>query len=466
MRAETSHPPAAAMVAGARRDAVYVDHGEAYGNLGEEAMILNALDRIERQLAPRTIYITHPDGQPLPTGDNPRVRDVPSPFGAFRDAAERWQRRLRRFRKFPVVRRWIRPEGDVAWWRFVAWLDGCCPRVAGLRRHRDVQRFLAALEDSRVYYHVGMSGLNEFWEQGLIFKRWVLQQARARVEWVVLSSQGLGPVTTRSTRDEMRRLLDLADIVSLRDKSHSMELLRELGVTRAAAKIVFDEAFSLTAASAEVTREWLDRAQLAPADAFIALHYRGVDYTANARDPVARVAELAALAHKETGFKLLFVPMSYAAHSTIDSELGRKIAERLGQPEWFRLLPECREVRVIKAIIGHARFSMGLSYHTHVFSLSQGHPALVLYTGGYYGLKSEGLIGFFGAPSRALDLDKVDAAQVSAALREIVANYDDASRHIAAVNDALRRDNDWTLEEIRRRLEVHRATPAADHNRL
>lgn len=453
-RRETSnHQPTNGIADGARRDAVYVDHGEAYGNLGEEAMILNALARIEDFLHPRKIYITHPADEPLPTGGNRRVQDSPSPFRAFREAAEKWQRRLRRLRKVPVLRRWIRPAGDVTYWRFLAWIDRRLPFLSGLRGNAEVRQFLSALQDSRVYYHVGMSGLNEFWEHGLVFKRWVLQQARARVELVVLSSQGLGPVTTASTRSEMRELLELADIISLRDKSHSMELLAELKITRAAAKIVFDEAFSLVAAPAEAAREWLARAGVSPADAFVAVHYREVDYTCGARDPVARVGDILQLARQETGLKFLFVPMSYAAHSRIDHELGRKIAAYLGNPDWFCLLPECRDVRIIKAVIGQARFSMGLSYHTHVFSLSQGHPALVLYTGGYYGLKSEGLVGFFGPPSRALDLDKVSAGQIAEAVREIVANHDSACRHIAAVNDSLRRDNDWTLEEIRRQLD-------------
>jgi polysaccharide pyruvyl transferase WcaK-like protein len=250
----------------------------------------------------------------------------------------------------------------------------------------------------------------------------------------------------------MRSLLELADIVSLRDKSHSMQLLRELGVVRPVAKIVFDEAFSLEAAGDEITYEWLARAGVAPADAFIAFHYREVDYTANARDPVTRVAEVARLAHAETGFRVLFISMSYAEHSKIDFDLGKKLAERLGNPHWFCLLPECREVRIIKAVIGRARFSIGLSYHTNVFSLSQGHPALILYTGGYYGLKSDGLVGFFGPPSRSLDMDKVSDGQIADAIREIVRDYDNACRHIAGVNNSLRHDNDWTLEEICRRL--------------
>ena len=315
-----------------------------------------------------------------------------------------------------------------------------------------VELLAVRTDDSRVYYHVGMSGLNEFWEHGLVFKRWVLLQARERVQLVVLSSQGLGPVSTLSARSEMQELLELADVVSLRDKSHSLDLIHELGVVRPVAKIVFDEAFSLEAASEEVANEWLARAGVAPADAFIAFHYREVDYTANARDPVIRITEIARLAHAETSLKIVFIPMSYAEHSKVDFNLGRKLAERLGNPRWFCLLPECREVRIIKAIIGRGRFSIGLSYHTNVFSLSQGHPALILYTGGYYGLKSDGLVGFFGPPSRALDIDKVSDGEIVVAIREIVRDYDNACRQIADVNESLRHDNDWTFEEIRRRL--------------
>src|SRR5512141_692502 len=71
---------AAVNAARAAGDGVYVDHGEAYGNLGEEAMILTALARFRKRFQPRVIYVTHAAGEHLPVGHLPTVRSTPSPF--------------------------------------------------------------------------------------------------------------------------------------------------------------------------------------------------------------------------------------------------------------------------------------------------------------------------------------------------------------------------------------------------
>jgi hypothetical protein len=353
-------------------DGVYVDHGEAYGNLGEEAMILSALTRLETHFGPRRIYITRWADEPMPTSGHPRVLDTPSPFRAFQAAAQGWQVRFQILQRLPLVRRWLPPVTDPFYWRFLVWFDRWFPFLSDLRKSPDVCQFREALSNCALYYHVGMSGLNEFWEHGLIFKRWVVSQARSRAKLVVLSSQGLGPVSRPGARRQMKKLLGLADIVSLRDKEYSKNLLAELGLAQVATKVVFDEALSLAPAPEKATLGWLSKASLSSADSFIAFHYRETDYTQTAREPVGRVAEVLKLARAETGLRFLFVPMSYALHSRIDSDLGRKIAAQLSHPDWFHLLPECRDVRVIKAIVGRAKFSLGLSYHLHVFSLSQG----------------------------------------------------------------------------------------------
>jgi polysaccharide pyruvyl transferase WcaK-like protein len=298
-----------------------------------------------------------------------------------------------------------------------------------------------------------MSGLNEFWEPGLAYKRWVAQQARQRVDLVVFSAQGLGPVQSSSARNELRDLLNLADVVTLRDQSYGANLLRELQVTRPGSRIVFDEAFSFAGASEATTREWLARAGLSNDEPFVAFHFRENDYTPNQRDPAARLGGLLKGMHSATGMKFLFVPMSYAEHSCVDVELGRRLSALLGRPEWYRVLPECRDAGILKGVVGRAKFSIALSYHVNVFSLTQGHPALILYTGAYYGLKSDGLIGFYGLPSQALDLDKAGDEQVVGAVREILSRYDRACADIAAVNERLKVANDWTLEEVCRRLD-------------
>lgn len=424
---------------------IVVDHGEAYGNLGEEAMILNALRRLNLHLQPSAMHLVHEPGEPLPHGDNPNVQGVPSPLPSFRAAATRWRHRLRRIPGF-------KRQDDLFYWRLTAKIDRLWPRMSGLESDVQVQQFFHALEQSDVYFHVGMSGLNDCWEAGLIYKRWVLEQARRRGLLVILSAQGLGPVCSPSSRAEMKALLQLADVVTLRDRNYGTALLRDLGAKQASGKIVFDEAFSFAAADMATTKSWLETAGLTQDEAFIAFHFREKDYTPDHQDQAGRLGGLLEHIHRETRLKILFVPMSYAAHSCVDSLMGKRISACIGNPAWYCILPECRDPRIVKSVVGHARFSIGLSYHTHVFSLSQGHPALILYTGRYYELKSNGLIDFYGPPSRAMNLQTASNSEIVKAVLDIDQNHGEACRRIAAINRHLAEVNDWVFGEIRRRL--------------
>ena len=452
-----SHPPSAALMNNPPLDEpshsrrrqgieIVVDHGEAYGNLGEEAMILNALRRLDLHLQPSAMHLVHQPGEPLPHGDNPKVQSVPSPLPSFRAAADRLRRRLRRIPGF-------KRQDDLFYWRLLAKIDRLWPRMSGLGSDVHIQQFFHALEQSDVYFHVGMSGLNDCWEAGLVYKRWVLEQARRRGLLVILSAQGLGPVCSPSSRTEMKALLQLADVVTLRDRNYGTALLRDLGVKQAGGKIVFDEAFSFAAADKVTTKEWLESAGVTEGEAFIAFHYREKNYTGDHQDPTARLGGLLEQIHRETQLKILFVPMSYAAHSCVDSLMGKRISACIGNPAWFRVLPECRDPGIVKSVVGQARFSIGLSYHIHVFSLSQGHPALILFTGRYYELKSNGLVDFYGPPSRAMDLTTASDSEIVKAVLDIEQNRAETCRQIAAINQRLAEVNDWVFDEIRRRLE-------------
>jgi hypothetical protein len=50
----------------------------------------------------------------------------------------------------------------------------------------------------------------------------------------------------------------------------------------------------------------------------------------------------------------------------------------------------------LKWILGQARFGIGLSYHFHVFLLSQGRPSIGLYSNDYYKVKLNGAFRAYG----------------------------------------------------------------------
>jgi polysaccharide pyruvyl transferase WcaK-like protein len=152
--------------------------------------------------------------------------------------------------------------------------------------------------------------------------------------------------------------------------------------------------------------------------------------------------------------------MSYGKHSGNDVRCGEEIAEYMLHRERFHIAPLTKDIAIIKAAIGMARFTLGLSYHVHVFGLSQGKPAIILYTGQYYQYKSDGLVGFYGDPIIALDLAKATDREIFVAIEQIDCNYESALKAVEKGNRYIRKNNDWMLKRLASRL--GRANPVAN----
>lgn len=118
-------------------------------------------------------------------------------------------------------------------------------------------------------------------------------------------------------------------------------------------------------------------------------------------------------------------------------------------PDRLLMAPISHDVGVIKAAIGASLFTLGLSYHVHVFGLSQGVPALILYSGDYYRFKSDGLVGFYDGVNCAVDIGAafgVDAA--CAAIDTMLAEGDRERLSIDRTNKALAQRNNWIFDEM------------------
>ena len=113
------------------------------------------------------------------------------------------------------------------------------------------------------------------------------------------------------------------------------------------------------------------------------------------------------------------------------------------------MAPKSRDLGIIKAAIGASRFTLGLSYHVHVFGLSQGVPAIIVYSNDYYRYKSEGLVGFYAPPNAAIDVGAEDGeAAALRAIEDLARGYREVRDGITRRNAEIRAVNDWTIEEL------------------
>lgn len=430
---------------------VYVDHGEAYGNLGDEAMLLNAFDRLTRYLGPCHFILPKEDERPLPVGLS-QVEFILPPRLIFLRRVEVLRRWFNKLNRIPGAWKWLRKPNNLFFWRLATWwikLEATLTTL-GLRRSTmaGLDPFRNLLSTCDVFYGVGAAGLNDCSPGVLLYKAWLYSEARRFVKVSALSSQGLGPFQTRWAKPLLCKAFSKLDLLSFRDFRNSYDWVHVDSPKGVRYKVTGDEAFTLIPSEPDRIAAYLVSVGLPKQESFIAIHFRATDYTQDTQSFLPRIAEILDGLLRQISHHLVFFPMSYDLHSGDDELYGRRIRELMCEKERMHIAPASRDVRLVKGAIGRARYSLGLSYHVHVFSLSQGHPALVLYTGEYYRYKSEGLIDYYGRPSVALDMNNATIASIIAACKAIENDYASVCHAIERVNQQILMDNDWVLKEM------------------
>ena len=428
---------------------VFVDHGEAYGNLGDEAMLLSALRRLTGQLGPCHFVIPRESSRPLPRLDDFLVEHVPSPFLFF----DRTAGLLDRYRGLLARARLPVPDGGLRAKVAFARLVWRAVRLGIWRNDYGLREAMRAIRQCDVFYGVGAADFNDFNAFGAAYKCWLYRMVRPFVPVVAVSAQGFGPLENTELKELMAEAFDDVDLLTFRDHAFSERFTRGLGPLHCQTRITGDEALSLASAGRDVRDAYLAETGLALGEPFIAVHWRSTDYTQDTDHLFSRVAELWDVAAQRSGLRLVFFPMSYDVHSRHDDACCQAIRSMMRLPDRLLMAPVSHDVGLIKTAIGASRFTLGLSYHVHVFGLSQGVPALILFSGDYYRFKSDGLVAFYGGVNRAVNIGTPAGVEsASAAIEAMLSEETGARAAISTTNEALALDNDWILGEISARL--------------
>lgn len=196
----------------------------------------------------------------------------------------------------------------------------------------------------------------------------VIRAAQLLGKPVMLYANGIGPVQKPGNRKRVRRAVERAAVVTLRDHSSAQEL-REMGVERPDLHVTADPVFHLEPAGEERSRELLRRAGLGAARPFVAVSVREWPGTGN----FAR--ELAALCDhlKRTyGLEALFLLMQPER----DRQATRLVREAMEEPSY--LLDQSCSPRELMGVLGKGKLCLAMRLHTLIFSARMGVPVLGL----------------------------------------------------------------------------------------
>ena len=245
--------------------------------------------------------------------------------------------------------------------------------------------------------------------RSLLYYLSIIQAAELFHKPVMLYANGIGPVQKPSNRRRVRRAVERAALVTLRDGSSAREL-QEMGVTRPDLHVTADPVFNLPPASRERGMELLQAARLPQGSRFAVVSVR--DWPGTEEFP-QKLAGLCDHLRRTYGMEILFLLMQ-PKHDRNTTGLVRQAME---EPSY--LLDTATTPRELMAVLGEAELCVAMRLHTLIFAARMAVPCIGL----VYDPKVESYLQELDMPS-AGHVERFDREEAIACADRMMADYE------------------------------------------
>lgn len=279
------------------------------------------------------------------------------------------------------------------------------------RQYRADGQFRSAVEKierADFVFDMGHGGLNDVFDPFVLCFVYYLAGRLGRP--LFISGQSIGPLWRARSIKMVHDTLPHAHTVGLRDREVSYRILvDQVGVDADQIRLreIGDDTLDLSPQEPDWEEMPHHLADIVRSGEFFAVQWRSSDYTQSLINTDRLVPLIRSIEHihQATGLPCVFVPLSWESRSS-DVLTAVRIAEHLNGKTRFHVVWNYMEASEIKWLLGRARFGLGVSYHFHIFLLSQGVPSIGIYPNSYYRIKLDGAFAAFnftGVPLRYPD---------------------------------------------------------------
>ena len=275
--------------------------------------------------------------------------------------------------------------------------------------------------------------------RSLLYYLMVIRWAKKLGKPVMLYANGIGPVTKPENRKKVKQTVELANVVTLRDRASAQEL-RDMGVKHPELHITADPVFNLVPADADRGRELLAKAGLPGGRKFAAVSVR--DWPA-ARQFPQQAARLCDHLHRTYGLETVFLLMQPAA----DRETTEQVRRAMESPSYLLDVPATPSE--LMAVLGQAELCVAMRLHTLIFAARMAVPTVGL----VYDPKVDSYLKELDLPS-AGEVERFDVDRACQVCDELMADYDRILARLkerSAALSAAARENEALLLELLRK---------------
>jgi polysaccharide pyruvyl transferase WcaK-like protein len=352
-----------------------------YRNIGDQAMLRVALERIAGLWPEARIQVFTEDADELP---RPSSNIEPLLASGRRIWLSRGWLPSRRLRG--PMQRWLRvSQPRLAYHALVRWGGLTTAEV------RQLDEFFEAVSQADLLIVTGMGGITSAFPSFAFELLEIVRCAQHFGAKTAMVGQGLGPVETARLRRVMTNAFRRLDLLALREGRAGLPLLRALGVPLDRVIVTGDDAIELA----------FQNGAVAPGRG-IGVNMRHASYSGVQLADIENVRMTLVRLSMELEAPLVGVPISRVR----GEEDANTIALLTGNEHDFAgELTNIRTVEELLEQLGLCRILVAGSYHAAVFALSCGIPTVALARSAYYTDKFLGLAEMFGTGCWVVPLD-------------------------------------------------------------
>ncbi len=428
---------------GGPRHVVVVLWGDAPMNAGDPAMLECAIKGLREAIEGVEIVVLSAEGaEPRLEG---KVRHGAALDRYLLAPRNRGLKFLSRFPRVALI-------GRGSWLILNAYLYRLIGRTVALGR--EGEEFIQVLAGSDLLYNAGGGNLNGYWPRSELYPKCLSYLvAWALAKPIVLSGQTIGPLEGIAKRSLLRASLKRVRLIALRDGQQSANFLRGLGLRHPGMVVTADEAICLEAAPKGVIDKVVDLEGLPTIGIRIGVNLRNpADMGIGGRPKELRSLLAGTLDRivQTTGAQVVLIPLDTAAGED-DRVFMDQVRNGMFRGDAVRMVGGEYAPAVIKGLISRMDAFIGMAYHSLLFGLSAGVPAVGLYTDEYYRMKNRGLFEMFGMDSLAVRLaSQEDIVRVEEAVARVLREREELRRIALERTEKLVERARWPIELARR----------------
>ena len=261
--------------------------------------------------------------------------------------------------------------------------------------------------------------------RSLVYYLSVMELARRMGKPVMLYANGIGPVRKSGNREKVRRAVENAAVITLRDHS-SAEELRAMGVRREDLSVTADPVFHLDCADEKNAGVLLASTGMPEGRSFVAVSVR--DWEAAGQFP-EQLAAVCDHLRRRYNLEVLFLLMQPG----VDRAATERVRKAMQEPSY--LLERGCAPREMMAVLGRAKLCLAMRLHTLIFAASMAVPTLGL----VYDPKVDSFLKELELPS-AGHVERFDVSDAIKCADALMRDYDAVLDNLRLKSAQMKRD--------------------------